>query len=94
MNFAQRFIDLQIDEDIYKDLQEELDELGRRFDIQRSDVEFESSTEDDPETGETTVKITFKTDSDSIPRVKKPEEVRKNLRLITNDDDDDPGTMH
>jgi len=27
MNFAQRFIDLQVDEDSYRELQEELDEL-------------------------------------------------------------------
>ena len=93
MNFAQRFIDLQMDDDVYGDLQRDLDELGERFNITRSDVEFHSETVEDPEAGETTVKITFKT-AEEIPRVKKPEEVRKNLRLITNDDDDDPGTMH
>ena len=92
MNFAQRFIDLQVDEDSYKELQEELDELGRRFNIERSDVEFTTESEDNPDTGETTVKITFK--SETPPRIKSPEEIRKNLRLISNDDDDDPGTMH
>jgi len=92
MNFAQRFIDLQIDEETYRELQEDLDELGRRFDIHKSDVEFRSETEDDPETGETTVKITFKTETP--PRVKTPEEIRKNLRLISNDEDDDEPTKH
>ena len=93
MNFAQRFIDLQIEEETYRELQEDLDELGRRFDIQRSDVEFRTESTDDPDTGETTVKITFK--SETPPRIKSPEEIRKNLRLISNDDDDDdPGTMH
>ena len=92
MNFAQRFIDLQVDEDSYKELQEELDELGRRFNIERSDVEFTTESEDNPDTGETTVKITFK--SETPPRIKSPEEIRKNLRIISNDDDDDPGTMH
>ena len=91
MNFAQRFIDLQIDEETYRELQDDLDELGRRFDIHKSDVEFRSETEDDPETGETTVKITFKTETP--PRVKTPEEIRKNLRLISNDEDDEP-TKH
>ena len=94
MNFAQRFIDLQVDEDSYRELQEELDELGRRFNIERSDVEFTTESEDDPDTGETTVKITFKS-TETPPRIKSPEEIRKNLRLISNDDDDDdPGTMH
>ena len=92
MNFAQRFIDLQIEEETYRELQEELDELGRRFNITRSDVEFKTESEDNPDTGETTVKITFKTE-DTPPRIKSPEEIRKNLRLISNDDDD-PGTMH
>tara|TARA_B100000085_G_scaffold182619_1_gene166861 strand:+ start:43 stop:384 length:342 start_codon:yes stop_codon:yes gene_type:complete len=92
MNFAQRFIDLQIDEETYRELQDDLDELGRRFDIHKSDVEFRSETEDDPETGETTVKITFKTETP--PRVKTPEEIRKNLRLISNDEDDDEPTKH
>ena len=80
MNFAQRFIDLQVDEDSYKELQEELDELGRRFNIERSDVEFTTESEDNPDTGETTVKITFK--SETPPRIKSPEEIRKNLRII------------
>ena len=92
MNFAQRFIDLQIDEETYAELQADLDELGRRFDIHKSDVEFRSETEDDPETGETTVKITFNTETP--PRVKTPEEIRKNLRLISNDEDDDEPTKH
>ena len=70
----------------------DLDELGRRFDIHKSDVEFRSETQDDPETGETTVKITFKTETP--PRVKTPEEIRKNLRLISNDEDDDEPTKH
>ena len=35
MNFAQRFIDLQIDEETYAELQADLDELGRRFDIHK-----------------------------------------------------------
>ena len=93
MNYAQRFIDLQVDEDSYRELQEELDELGRRFNIERSDVEFTTESEDNPDTGETTVKITFKS-NETPPRIKSPEEIRKNLRLISNDDDDDPGTMH
>ena len=94
MNFAQRFIDLQIEEETYRELQEDLDELGRRFDIQRSDVEFRTESTDDPDTGETTVKITFKSE-DSPPRIKTPEEIRKNLRLISNDDEeDDEPTKH
>ena len=92
MNYAQRFIDLQVDDDCYHELQSELDELGRRFNIERSDVEFTTESEDNPDTGETTVKITFK--SETPPRIKSPEEIRKNLRIISNDDDDDPGTMH
>ena len=93
MNFAQRFIDLQIDEETYRELQEDLDELGRRFDIHKSDVEFKTESEDNPDTGETTVKITFKTE-DTPPRIKSPEEIRKNLRLISNDEDDDEPTKH
>ena len=94
MNFAQRFIDLQIEEETYRELQEDLEELGRRFNITRSDVEFRTEAEDDPDTGETTVKITFKSE-DSPPRIKTPEEIRKNLRLISNDDEeDDEPTKH
>ena len=93
MNFAQRFIDLQIEEETYRELQEDLEELGRRFNITRSDVEFRTEAEDDPDTGETTVKITFK--SETPPRIKTPEEIRKNLRLISNDDEeDDEPTKH
>ena len=72
MNYAQRFIDLQVDEDSYRELQEELDELGRRFNIERSDVEFTTESEDNPDTGETTVKITFKS-NETPPRIKSPE---------------------
>ena len=94
MNFAQRFIDLQIEEDTYRELQDDLNELGRRFNITRSDVEYKAETEDNPDTGETTVKITFKTE-EQPPRIKTPEEIRKNLRLISNDDeDDDEPTKH
>ena len=46
MNFAQRFIDLQIEEETYRELQEDLEELGRRFNITRSDVEFRTEAED------------------------------------------------
>ena len=47
LNMAQRYADLQIDDETYEDLQKDIDELADSFSIERADIEIEVNDEDD-----------------------------------------------
>ena len=61
LHMAQRYADLQIDDETYEDLQKDIDELADRFSIERADIEIEVNDEDDAD-GNKIVMIKFKTD--------------------------------
>ena len=85
LNMAQRYADLQIDDETYEDLQKDIDELADRFSIERADIEIEVKDEDDAD-GNKIVKIKFK------PQDRKTltqDQLRKTLRVISNDNTED-----
>ena len=87
LNLAQRYADLQMDDEIYEDLQRDIDELAQRFEVERSEVEIEID-ETEEQDGNKIVKIKFK------PQDRKTltqDQLRKTLRVISNDTEDDNG---
>ena len=87
LNMAQRYADLQIDDETYEDLQKDIDELADRFSIERADIEIEVNDEDDAD-GNKIVKIKFKTDERKILT---QDQLRKTLRVISNDNEENNG---
>ena len=92
MNYAQRFIDLQVDDDCYHELQSELDELGSRFNIEKSEIAV-TTEEEKNEQGDTIIKISFKAEDGKTIVKTTREQVRNQLKLIVNEEDDEP-TKH
>ena len=87
LNMAQRYADLQIDDETYEDLQKDIDELADRFSIERADIEIEVNDEDDDD-GNKIVKIKFKTDErETLTQ----DQLRKTLRVISNDNEENNG---
>lgn len=87
LNLAQRYADLQMDDETYEDLQRDIDELAQRFEVERSEVEIEID-ETEEQDGNKIVKIKFK------PQDRKTltqDQLRKTLRVISNDTEDDNG---
>ena len=85
LNMAQRYADLQIDDETYEDLQKDIDELADRFSIERADIEIEVNDEDDAD-GNKIVKIKFKPDE---RKTLTQDQLRKTLRVISNDNTED-----
>ena len=85
LNLAQRYADLQMDDEVYEDLQRDIDELAQRFEVERSEVEIEID-ETEEQDGNKIVKIKFK------PQDRKTltqDQLRKTLRVISNDNTED-----
>ena len=90
MNWAQTYVDLQVEDDVHEEMTNTLLELGDRFSITRSNVETTYDIDDkDPNV----IKIKIKIPPDN-PKVKTPEQVRRMLTVISNDKDDDEPTKH
>ena len=87
LNMAQRYADLQIDDETYEDLQKDIDELADRFSIERAYIEIEVNDEDDAD-GNKIVKIKFKTDE---RKTLTQDQLRKTLRVISNDNEENNG---
>jgi hypothetical protein len=66
LNWAQTVVDLQQDEDAKDDMQIELEELALRFNIQRSQVDIEETTDAD---GATTIKIRLADPTNTRPKL-------------------------
>tara|TARA_B100000683_G_scaffold137745_1_gene134212 strand:- start:203 stop:538 length:336 start_codon:yes stop_codon:yes gene_type:complete len=90
MNYAQRYIDLQMSEEVYSECQADLEELADRFGLDKSEVDIVTDQVDEKKG---IIKLTIK--SRNIESIKRPEEIRKTFRLISNsEDDDDEPTKH
>ena len=87
LNLAQRYADLQMDDETYEDLQRDIDELAQRFEVERSEVEIEID-ETEEQDGNKIVKIKFKTDE---RKTLTQDQLRKTLRVISNDNEENNG---
>tara|TARA_X000000368_G_C22823940_1_gene620278 strand:- start:222 stop:560 length:339 start_codon:yes stop_codon:yes gene_type:complete len=89
LNQAQRFVDLQVDDEIYEEYQRDIDELATRFDIVRQDIEVDVTEDQPDDDGNTVVKIKFKP---SDRKTLTQDQLRKTLKVITNETNDNEET--
>ena len=80
MNWAQRHVDAQEDDDRFRDMNAELQELGDRFDITRNNIEYEENTSDDGKN----IVIKMRIVQDGEERALTPEERRKMIKVVEN----------
>tara|TARA_B100000683_G_scaffold141846_1_gene138002 strand:+ start:1960 stop:2307 length:348 start_codon:yes stop_codon:yes gene_type:complete len=93
MNWAQNYVDLQVSDEVHEEMSFTLFDLADRFNITRSDVE---TTYDVDKNDPNIISIKVKLPSGDEPKVKTKEQVRRMLKLIKGDldDDDDEPTKH
>ena len=78
MNWAQRHVDAQEDDDRFRDMNAELMELGDRFDITRNNIEYEENTSEDGKN----IVIKMRIVQDGEERAMTPEERRKLIKVV------------
>lgn len=78
MNWAQRHVDAQEDDDRFRDMNAELMELGDRFDITRNNIEYEENTSEDGKN----IIIKMRIVQDGEERAMTPEERRKLIKVV------------
>ncbi|MBR19778.1 MAG: hypothetical protein CMA64_06495 [Euryarchaeota archaeon] len=81
MNWAQRFVDMQDDDVVYKEYNEMILDLGDRFNMERNHIEYEETRSDDGSELNVRIKII----QDGEERALTPEQRRKMLKLVDND---------
>ena len=104
MNWAQRHVDAQESDEHFTDMNQDLMELAERFNITRSNIEYEETASDDGKN----ITIKMRIIQDGEERALTPEERRKMIKVVENiphpngeivdldinDEEDDEPTKH
>ncbi len=84
MNWAQRHIDQQESDEHFEDMSHTLAELGDRFNVERSNIEYTETPGEDGRS--TTIQIRIIQDGETRPLT--PEERRKMLKVVADRSDE------